>query len=669
MTNVLDFNSAARQDAPVGSALVDAADIRARLNRSAREFVDWMFSGRALCNAREARIGDTAGTAGSSLSIALAGESAGQWHDHATGESGDLIGLYMAYMGYQRGNFQLALKEIASEFLRDPVEVRRASFQPTANQRIAEKKAKLGDKPRADDLELGLHVAEWKYYDLTGSIIAAVKRFEPDGTPASKTYRPYCFKIVDGQRRWKMGAPELRPLYRLPEIALAQTVVLVEGEKCAQALADLGIDATTAMQGAEAPIERTDWTPLTGKTVIIWPDNDVPGLAYARRVSERLTAIGCTVLGVAIPPDAPAKWDAADCIAGGGDPREIIASALPMAVDKPRIRLLDVDDLEAMAPPQWLIDGILTVNGLSMMWGRSGAMKSFVALDMALCIATGHPWQGHSVRQGRVVYIAAEGASGLSRRIVGWRKTKGKDLPKPAFQLVPHGLTMAGDDLVALINALGTEPLSMVVVDTVSRTIGGGDLNKPNEVNAYVQALDRLREATGANVCVVHHGGKDDDRNELGNEGLRNASDTVIHIKRTNDTINVINEAPKGKQKDFEEFQTIRLKPVKSAYMLDDTEHVTLNLMLEDPVAMPSEDGSDGTRQRSKTKPSKHEETVLEALAAVGVPVGFTRLRAMTGIAPASLTRALDNLCERKLASRADAGEGLSKLWKLEVCS
>jgi hypothetical protein len=70
------------------------------------------------------------------------------------------------------------------------------------------------------------------------------------------------------------AAPEIRPLYNQVGLKAADAVVLVEGEKCAAALVDLGICATTAMNGAKAPIDKTDWSPLKGKRVIIWPDHD-----------------------------------------------------------------------------------------------------------------------------------------------------------------------------------------------------------------------------------------------------------------------------------------------------------------------------------------------------------------------------------------------------------
>ena len=249
---IIDFNNAKRMSELKGErrarAEVDVEDIRSRICSSARDFVDWLFSGRALCTKREARIGDVHGNAGASLSIALSGPDAGLWHDHATGEGGDLIALYMAYMGYADGrSFPLALREIASEFLGDPIAVERAASQRTAQEKIEEKKQALGSKPRADMLELGAPVASWKYYDTRGNVIASVVRYEPDGNPENKTFRPYCFKMVEGRTKWVMGAPDLRPLFRLPEISLSATVVLVEGERCAVALARKGIEATTTM--------------------------------------------------------------------------------------------------------------------------------------------------------------------------------------------------------------------------------------------------------------------------------------------------------------------------------------------------------------------------------------------------------------------------------------
>lgn len=662
---ILDFNSAKRQgDARPGD--ISADTIRERLNASAQEFVQWLFSGRALISRGEARVGDTSGSPGASLSISLSGPDTGLWKDHATEEGGDLIGLYRACMGYRgTADFVLSLKEIAKDFFNDPIEIERATWQPTPIERIEKNKATLGTKPRADMLELGAPVATYRYYDTRGNVIASVVRFEPDGTRASKTFRPFCHKTTDGVTKWSPGAPDLRPLYRLPEISIASTIVLVEGEGCADALAKIGIEATTAMQGAHAPIDKTDWSPLAGKTVIIWPDNDPAGFDYGKRAAAKLSAMGCRVLALTPPENAPDKWDAADCVSEGRDAAALISNAkeITAASPKPRVRLVSIADLGNMKPPTWLIQDVLTENGLSMVWGRSGSLKSFAVLDMGLCIATGLQWHGKAVKRGRVIYLAAEGSQGLVGRIAGWMQSRGRDLPAPDFQVIPHGLTMVNQgDLDALIAAIQERPErpAFIVIDTLSRTFGAGNPNQPSDMNAFVTACDRLKEATGAHVLVVHHGGKDSDKNELGNESFRNASDTVIHVRRKDDNIELVNEAPKGKQKDAEEFPTISLRSVKIAYELNEKEHSTLILNLN------SEDEKAPSQQEPTQAMGRVEKQIIAALKkADGESLGLTRLALMTGAHNKSITRALETLNEKGLVIRTDDGDENRKTWGL----
>lgn len=659
---ILDFNSARRQgDTPRTGVEVD--DIRDRLHDSPRSFVEWLFSGRAYITKNEARIGNVHGEQGSSLSIDL---SSGLWHDHATSQGGDLIALYRAWRGYQGdANFILSLKEIAHDYLGDPVELDRPSWQPSVSEVIEQKKAKLGTKPREENLQLGAPVATYRYFNTHGNIIASVVRFEPDGTRESKTFRPWCHKTIDGVTKWAPGAPDLRPLYRLPEIAISPDVVLCEGEGCADALAKLGIPATSAMQGAHAPIDKTDWSPLAGKKVTIWPDNDEPGFQYARKVAERLVTLGCQVLGVTPPVGSPAKWDAADCVAEGRDARILIDNAKAIeAKAKPRVQIVSISDLASLPPPEWLIDGIITANGLSMLWGRSGSLKSFAALDMALCVATGMDWHGKPVKQGRVVYMAAEGARGLGSRALGWIKTRGRDLPEPDFQIIPHPLTFTKeDDITALLEALDYDrrPIAMIVIDTLSRTFGNGNPNQPADMNAFVDGAERIRQATGAHEMIVHHGGKDTDKNELGNEGLRNAADTVIHVRRKTTGIELINEAPKGKQKDFDEFKTINLTAVKIHFEQNGTEQSTLILNMDEA----QQSGSDEQPEQPEQRLGAVEKRIIAALSQAGEPLGLTRLALMTGAHNKSLTRALDTLNDKELVIRADDGDENRKLWRL----
>lgn len=665
MSNILDFNTALPLDqleaASRGRTSVDAEDIKSRIHAEARSFVEWLFSGRAFCSSHEARIGDVYGTPGASLSIRLTGPDAGLWKDHATGEGGDLISLYMANMGYgDRRNFQLALKEIASEFLGDPVQVERQAWQQTATQRIAEKKQKLGTKPRSDLIELGAPVATYRYYDTRGNVVASVVRYEPDGTRENKTFRPYCFRTEGGAKKWTMGAPDLRPLYRLPDIVLASSVVLTEGEGKADALAQLGICATTAMQGSKAPIEKTDWSPLYGKTVIVWPDNDDPGRDYGRRVSEHLARLGCSVRVVQIPDGKRPKWDAADCIAEGGDPASLIASAVSITAEGASgdvFKLYTLEELDNLPAPVWLVDGVMVENGLCLFWAGSDNFKTFVAIDIAMCIATGTAWHGRETIGGPVVYVAAEDLSGVKLRMDGWARTKGKDLPAPDIRLLNDSFTMASPDADKLIRSIELLPQTprLIVIDTLARSFGAGNEDKTSDMNAFVDGCDKIRRATGATIMVVHHTGRNAEQ-ERGNVALRGACDVIFTVQRVGKSgrIKLINTPPKGKQKNAEPFSDIHLRMQKIHFQQHDTEKSTLIVMADEAGPEESDAGQDiedDEDEDAAPRLGRIERSILDALekAARGGrdSLGFTSLLAQIGGDKGNFARALRKLVEK----------------------
>src|SRR5690606_4799466 len=117
--------------------------------------------------------------------------------------------------------------------------------------------------------------------------------------------------------RYVMGEPPLpqrgKPLYLLPNL-LADTgrvVWIVEGEGCADALAKLGMIATTS--GSKDSARGADWTPLRGRHCILWPDNDAAGVTYARAVKDILRGLGATVEVVDVAALAlPDKGDCCD---------------------------------------------------------------------------------------------------------------------------------------------------------------------------------------------------------------------------------------------------------------------------------------------------------------------------------------------------------------------
>lgn len=106
-------------------------------------------------------------------------------------------------------------------------------------------------------------------------------------------------------------------LYRLAELSNADPaapVYVVEGEACADALAMLGVVATTS--GSADSANAADWTPLQGRRVRVWPDNDAAGAGYADSVADALRALGCDRAQVQVETlHLPDKGDAVDWLA------------------------------------------------------------------------------------------------------------------------------------------------------------------------------------------------------------------------------------------------------------------------------------------------------------------------------------------------------------------
>mgnify|MGYP001228609381 CR=1 FL=1 len=82
-----------------------------------------------------------------------------------------------------------------------------------------------------------------------------------------------------------------------------------------------------------------------------------------------------------------------------------------------RFPLLSMAELEDLPDPAWLVRDLIGLETLAVLFGMPGVGKSFVALDIALSVASGRPWQDHEVQQGPVLYVVAEGGHGTRRRV------------------------------------------------------------------------------------------------------------------------------------------------------------------------------------------------------------------------------------------------------------
>ena len=163
------------------------------------------------------------------------------------------------------------------------------------------------------DARMGKHSQCWTYLDYVWEPAGLAVRWDfPDG---KKEFRPFT-RTKDG--RWRVGAmDEPRPIYRLPdirELGADHPVIVTEGEKCADDVVTVGMEATTSSGGALAA-HKTDWTPLAGRDVAIFPDNDPDGRKFAQTVAGILLALDPPArVRIVELPGLDTKGDIADFI-------------------------------------------------------------------------------------------------------------------------------------------------------------------------------------------------------------------------------------------------------------------------------------------------------------------------------------------------------------------
>lgn len=185
----------------------------------------------------------------------------------------------------------------------------------------------------------------------------------------------------------------------------------------------------------------------------------------------------------------------------------------------------------------WIIKGVLPQAGLAVVYGASGSGKSFAVLDMGFAIARGEPWRGKRVKQGRVAYIAAEGAEGFRKRLAAYAIHHSVDLatvPMSVLDGAPNLMELKdAKDLAAGVMASGGA--DVIIVDTFAQTTPGANENAGEDVGKALGHCKRLHELTGALVVLIHHSGKDASKGARGWSGLRAAADAEIEVVREGD--------------------------------------------------------------------------------------------------------------------------------------
>jgi len=202
--------------------------------------------------------------------------------------------------------------------------------------------------------------------------------------------------------------------------------------------------------------------------------------------------------------------------------------------------IIPASELKNLPPIEWIVQGEIPARGITVLFGASGAGKSFLALDYALKIAQDQP----------VLYMAGEGEYGYRQRVAAWCKHHNKSEGKLFMCLGAVQLLETGD-LDAFLRANEAIRPAIVIIDTMARSMVGSDENSTRDMGLFIQACEDMKRQLDCAVLIIHHTNKGGIY-ERGNSALRGASDVMIKVSAEDDLIRV----ESAKTKDAQPFPT-----------------------------------------------------------------------------------------------------------------
>lgn len=404
--------------------------------------------------------------------------------------------------------------------------------------------------PRDDDHQ---PQATYDYRDETGRLLYQVVRL-----PRHRFYQRH----PNGVGAWVNNLQGVRRvLYRLPELVTVdrdELVFVTEGEKDADTVIKLGLTATTNAGGAGKWLVEYNEV-LRGRQVVLLPDNDDVGKRHMREVARGLKDGAASIVILDLPGLGP-KEDVSDWVDRGGTREQLyeLAITAPLPQPEPEPELTSGEftlrfgaDVLATIKSAVIVPGILYRRSVSLIYGPPKSGKSFLATDLALAITSNcDRWMGLPIRtHGPVLYCACEGHAGYWKRLraaqqhYGWTN---ETFPASFILAIGRPALIVSDDRgrtftpapEAVLNALQTArrrnmPPVGVIIDTVFRSFGAGNVNYSDHMNAYLATLSEIADQDIA-VAAVHHEIKSGGT-PAGSVSAMAGSDAIVHVMREED--------------------------------------------------------------------------------------------------------------------------------------
>jgi len=271
-----------------------------------------------------------------------------------------------------------------------------------------------------------------------------------------------------------------------------------------------------------------------------------------------------------------------------------------------RFRIVDRSAMGEIKPPSWLIEDFLPDNSYTIMFGAPGTFKTFIALDIALSIATGFGMGDECVwpdivTSGPVLYAAGEGRANINSRITAWEKTHFLGVEVSGFHLADP-VPMITEEIEPFLDiALDASPKGyrLVVLDTVGRAMQGTNENAQENASAFTHMVEVIQKELSCSVLCLHHTGLKEGDRARGSSVFGADADTMLRLERQDKEYTVA--LTMTKQKDAQEWSKPKFIKLTEISISEDNETL---------VAMKA------TKQDLPKKPEKNkiDTTVLDVI-------------------------------------------------------
>ncbi len=433
-----------------------------------------------------------------------------------------------------------------------------------------------------------------------------VMRFPADHFIKQK-YAPF----TKYQDSWIMKRPDgTLPIYcenKKPE----DYVIINEGEKALQGCQSIYDGDVCTWHGGVNNLDKQDWTPLKDRKVIMFPDNDAAGKKCAEELKDKLKDIAAEFIIVKPPREFKEKDDLYDAKVNDffSSSQQFLDYCLNNQIKK-RVSfdLVQVNSImKNITPPKWVVKDICEEDSVVAIFGQPKSGKSFVTVDLACNIVLGREWHGHDTEQGSVVYLAGEGMRAISRRFLAWQQlnnTRVKDAP---LLISTRGARLLDDkDHQLLKDTIDrtqdeTGKVRMIVVDTLQRNFGAGNENSTEDMSAFIERIDDLRDTYSTCICIVHHTGHGTSNRARGSSVIQASVDWEYRVARTNLGSDMFVEFSQTLVKDGKPIMPMNFKFVEQTLPFHDMTSGALQLLASDEIP-------------KKTKISEKGQTIVDAI-------------------------------------------------------